>query len=294
MKIGMLALGLGHGTNPASIREIVSKAESLGFSTLWAPEHVVVFDKYTSHYPYTQQGEFPLDPNGDLLDPFAVLAYAAACSSRIRLATGICIVPERNPLITAKEIATVDRLCGGRFMFGVGVGWSAEEYAALGVPFERRGARALEYIEVMRRIWREESTSFQGEFVRFERVKSYPKPAQGANIPIVFGGESRPALRRVARAGNGWAGFDLTPEQAKVKIQELEKLLREYGRSMSEVEIMVSPYARGCSRDDLKRYADLGVSELVVVPFALGLGDIGPAALVEAVARDYVEPAAAL
>src|SRR5215468_10284587 len=152
MRIGLFALGLAGGAHPDVIRAAAETAERAGVATLWAAEHVVLFDRYQSSYPYSPTGAFPLGAEADWLDPFITLTFAAAVTDRIRLATGICLVPERNPLLLAKEIASLDRLAGGRFALGVGIGWSAEEFAALGVPFARRAERTREYIEVMRRL----------------------------------------------------------------------------------------------------------------------------------------------
>ena len=139
MKIGLLTAGLGRAAHPRTLRTIAEQAERLGFGTLWAPEHVVLFDRYTdSKYPYSQDGAFAVPSTTDWMDPFVALTYAAACTGTIRLATGICLVPEHNPLVLAKVIASLDYLSGGRFALGVGIGWSAEEFKALGIPFERR------------------------------------------------------------------------------------------------------------------------------------------------------------
>jgi Luciferase-like monooxygenase/Periplasmic binding protein len=152
MQIGYFAVGIGPTVDPEWVRTVATTAERLGFSAIWAPEHVVLLEQYASKYPYSS-GEFPAPTDTPIADPFTALAYAAACTSKIRLATGICHVPEHNPLVLAKTVATVDRLSDGRFIFGVSVGWLAEEFAALGVPFERRGQRTREYIEVMRKLW---------------------------------------------------------------------------------------------------------------------------------------------
>src|SRR5713226_1990253 len=159
MKIGFFAVGIGVTVEPQVLRAVAVAAERLGFATLWAPEHVVLLEEYASQYPYSS-GRFPGGADIPIADPFTTLAYAAACTSTIRLGTGICLVPEHNPVVLAKTAATLDRLSGGRFILGAGVGWLAEEFAALGIPFERRGARTREYIDVMRRLWRsEEHTS---------------------------------------------------------------------------------------------------------------------------------------
>ena len=293
MKIGMTAIGIGKAARPNTIRTVVENAERLGFATLWAPEHVVLFDNHESKYPYRDDGSFMARSNIDLLDPFIGLTYAAAFSQRIRLATGICLVAEHNPLALAKVIASLDSLSSGRAALGVGIGWSSEEFAALGIPFERRAQRTCEYIEVMRKLWGEEKSSFEGEFVRFEGVRSFPKPAQGAKLPVIFGGESMPALRRVARLGNGWFGVKLNPEQAAAKIETLRKLMAEAGRDIAEIEIIISPYENEVSAADLRAYHDLGVHEFV--PFVRLPGDdhMIPKVL-EELASQWVEPAAKL
>ena len=171
MKIGFFAVGIGASTEPQVLRAVAMAAERLGFATLWAPEHVVLVEAYASQYPYSS-GKFPGPPDIPIADPFATLAYAAACTSTIRLGTGICLAPEHNPLVLAKTAATVDRLSGGRFTLGVGVGWLAEEFQALGIPFEHRGARTREYIEVMRKLWTERSSTHHGRFVDFAGVLS--------------------------------------------------------------------------------------------------------------------------
>lgn len=265
MRTGLFAIGIGTAVHPGIIRTTAEHAERVGFSTLWVGEHVVLFDRHDSKYPYSTEGNFPLPADADWLDPFITLTFAAAATKKIRLATGICLLPEHNPLVLAKEIATLDRLSGGRFAFGVGIGWSAEEFAALGIPFERRAQRTREYVEVMRRLWGEKVTSFHGEFVNFDNARAFPKPARGGELPVLFGGESGPALKRVADIGNGWFGFNLDPAEAKEKIDKLRAMLQERKRDPKQVEIVVAPYLKRITTDDLKRYRDAGVEELVFV-----------------------------
>jgi probable F420-dependent oxidoreductase len=293
MKIGMTAVGIGKAARPGFIRAVAENADRLGFGTLWAPEHVVLFDDYASKYPYSADGRFLAGSTIDLLDPFIGLTYAAAYSSHIRLATGICLVPEHNPLVLAKVIASLDSLSGGRVALGVGIGWSAEEFAALGIPFERRAQRTCEYIEAMRALWSQPKANFSGEFVRFDGARSYPKPAQSRGIPIVFGGESLPALKRVARFGNGWFGVNLRPSEAAEKIAKLHELLDQQGRRHNEVEVIISPYQNQVTPDDLRAYHELGVSEFV--PFIRLPGrETEIPAFIEQLARQWVEPAAKL
>jgi len=293
MEVGYFAVGIGPTADPEWVRTVATNVERLGFSTLWAPEHVVLLDEYRSKYPYSS-GKFPAPPDIPIADPFTTLAYAAACTTKIRLATGICLVPEHNPLVLGKTVATVDRLSGGRFILGVGVGWLAEEFAALGVPFERRGQRTREYIEVMRKLWTERSSSHQGEFVDFRNVLSYAKPINAKGVPVWFGGESNPALRRVAEYGDGWIGFNLLPEEAAEKIKRIEELLKANGRKRSDVKLAVSPYTKAIKTDDLKRYRDAGVDEIALLASGRPTTEHDMIAGLEHMAREFVEPAAKL
>ena len=292
MKVGYFAVGIGPTVNPQLVRVIATTAERLGFSTIWAPEHVVLLEEYASKYPYSS-GKFPAPPDTPIADPFTTLAYAAACTSTIRLGTGICLVPEHNPLVLAKTVATVDRLSGGRFIFGVGVGWLAEEFQALGISFDRRAQRTREYIEVMRKLWTQRSSSHQGEFVNFTSIMSYPKPVSEKGVPIWFGGESGPALRRVAEYGDGWLGFNLLPHQAAEKVKRIEELLRVNGRRRSDVHLAVSPYTNPIRADDLKRYRDAGVDEIALLSGWPGTEQEMVARL-DQMAKEFVEPAAKL
>jgi len=293
MKIGISGIGMGKGARPRTLQLVAEHAERLGFATLWSPEHVVLFDHYESAYPYSDDGQFLAAGHIELTDPFVTLSYVAGRTSRIRLATGICLVPERNPLVLAKAVASLDFMSGGRTALGVGIGWSAEEFAALGIPFERRAQRTCEYVDVMRKLWREEKTSFSGEFVNFKDARSFPKPARPGGVPIIFGGESAPALRWVARYGNGWFSVKLTPAQLAEKLERLEVLLKENGRSLESIELIVSPYQAEVTRDDLCRYHELGVSE--IIPFVrLPTDEAQIPAHLEQIAREWVEPASAL
>jgi probable F420-dependent oxidoreductase len=292
MEIGYFAVGIGPTVDPEWVRTIAITAERLGFATIWAPEHVVLLEQYASKYPYSS-GKFPAPADTPIADPFTTLAYAAACTSKIRLGTGICLVPEHNPLVLAKIVATVDRLSGGRFILGAGVGWLAEEFQALGISFDRRAQRTREYIDVMRKLWTQPSSSHQGEFVNFTNVLSYPKPVSEKGVPVWFGGESGPALRRVAEYGDGWIGFNLLPDQAAEKIKRIEELLRANGRKRSDVHLAVSPYTNPIKTDDLKRYRDAGVEEIALLSGRPGT-DREMVARLEQMAREFVEPAANL
>jgi len=293
MKVGYFAVGIGPGTDPEWLRTIATNVERLGFSTIWAAEHVVLLDQYASKYPYSA-GEFPMPTETPIGDPFTTLAYVAAFTTRIRLATGICLVPEHNPLVLAKTVATLDRLSGGRFILGTGIGWLEEEFRAIGVPWERRAQRTREYIEAMRRLWTEDPSSYSGEFVKFSNTRSYPKPANGRSVPVWFGGESGPALRRVAEYGDGWIGFNLTADETAAKIKRIEELLKVNGRKRSEVYLAASPYNHPIKPDDLKRYRDAGAEEVALVLTDIPATEREMIKGLERMARDFVEAAARL
>jgi probable F420-dependent oxidoreductase len=264
MRVGLQAMGIGPGARPGVLVEAARAADAAGFATLWMGEHVVLFDRHASRYPYSEGGEFPVGGDTDWLDPLVSLGFAAAVTRTIRLATGILLVPQHNPLILAKQASSLDRLSGGRFALGVGIGWLAEEFAALGVPFARRARRTREYVEAMRQVWSADVASYRGEFVEFDAVRSAPRPAAG-RIPVLLGGESRHALERAAAYGDGWYGFNLGPDEAAEKIGTLTTLLSDRGRDRDGFEIVVAPFTRRVAPADLASYRALGVNELVIV-----------------------------
>ncbi len=185
-------------------------AEAAGIESLWTVEHVVVPAGYESEYPYDRSGKMPGSEDAPIPDPLIWLAFVAAATTTIRLGTGIVILPQRNPVVFAKEVATLDAMSGGRFELGIGVGWLREEFDALGVPFDDRAARTDEYVEILRRVWREPATRHDGTFTRFAEVQSYPKPTRIDGPPIHVGGHSLAAARRAGRIGDGFfPGRDL-------------------------------------------------------------------------------------
>jgi probable F420-dependent oxidoreductase len=292
MRIGLFAALANPFATPEYLNALGPAAEARGFHSIWVAEHVVLFDQYASKYPYAADGRIPAGGDSGMLEPFTTLSFLAASTSRIRLGTGICLVPQRNPVYTAKDVAAVDWLSNGRFDFGVGVGWLAEEFAACGVPFERRGARTMEYLRAMQALWTEPVSSHRGEFYAFEPLRQNPKPIQTPHPPIHFGGESDAALRRVADLGQGWYGYDLEPEQAKARIADLTRLLERRGRKRGDVIVSVCPYLRPPSLDLVERYRDAGVDQVIV--FAVAGNADGLRASLDALAKQVVEPAARL
>ena len=295
MKIGLFAGIGGRGNNPmALLKAYAANAERLGFSTLWVPEHVVLVDKYASKYPYQDDGVLPAPTDAAIPDPFIALTAIAAATEKIRLGTGICLVPEHNPVVLAKVVATLDWLSNGRVALGVGIGWLEEEFQAIGIPWERRAARTRECIDAMRKLWGDPISAYSGEFVKFDGVRSNPKPAQGAKVPVLFGGESAPALRRVAEYGNGWYGFNVLPDEAATKIRRIEELLKANHRKLSDIEIIVSPYTKKITPDDLKRYRDAGVHEVVIMTLRAPRAPEEASTRLEEAAKAWLEPAAKL
>lgn len=263
IRLGLHGLGIAAGAQRTVIDAVAATAERCGFATLWVGEHVVMVDESDSHYPYSDDGRIAISADVDWLDPLITLSFAAAATNRIELATGVLLLPEHNPVIMAKQTASLDRMTGGRLSLGVGVGWSKEEYDALGVPFEGRGRRLTEYVAAMRTLWRDDVASFSGEFVSFDRVRVNPKP-HGRSIPVVLGGNSDAALRRVAEWGDGWYGFNLADvEEAAFRASKLRSLCREVGRDPTDLRLAVS--LQDPVPADATRLADAGIDELVLV-----------------------------
>ena len=267
----MLKLGcqmaFNEHTSPEYIAAAAAMVEKLGYDSFWVPEHVLFFPEYESKYPYSEDGRIQGDPRS-LLDPLTALTYVAANTSKIRLGTGICLVPQRNPVYTAKQVADLDYLSGGRVDFGIGIGWLKEEFNALGVPWTDRAGRTEECIGVMKTLWCDELSSFQGKYFSFEAAYQNPKPVQRPHPPLIFGGESRAALKRVATLGQGWFTFNVTPESLAQGIDILQPLLEEQGRTISDISISVTPDRQHINQESLKRFEELGAEQIILPLFA--------------------------
>jgi probable F420-dependent oxidoreductase len=263
MRFGLHALGIGIGARPQMIRAVSAAAEQAGFARLWSGEHVVMVDRPASRYPYSNDGQIAVPADADWLDPMLGLTFAAAATSRIGLATGILLLPEHNPVLVAKQAATLDVLSEGRLTLGIGIGWSAEEFAALGVPFARRGQRTAEYVAAIRTLWSDDRASFSGEFTHFEAVRVYPKPAANRHIPVVVGGNSDAALQRVAAFGDGWYGFNLSADAAVERVGALSRYCQERGRALSDLTVAAA--LSDGSPDMVPSLGRVGISELVLV-----------------------------
>lgn len=268
MKVGLFAPLANPWATPEYMATLASGAEERGFDSIWVAEHVVLFDEYASQYPYAADGKIPAGGSSGIFEPFTAMSFLAAHSSTIRLGTGICLVPQRNPVYTAKEVAACDWLSGGRVDFGVGIGWLAEEFYAVDAPFEKRAERTREYLDVMKTLWCDETSEFHGTYYDLPACRQYPKPVQQPHPPIHFGGESDAALRRVADIGQGWYGFNVDPEELPGHFARLDGFLDAAGRARNEIEVSICPYIKGIDTDKAKRYADSGIDRLIVL--ALG------------------------
>ena len=285
VKFGLLFANTGDFVQPDGIRGLAGAAEAAGIESLWTVEHVLVPVGYRSRYPYSKTGRMPGGEDMPIPDPLVWLGYAAAVTTTLKLATGVLILPQRQPAYAAKQLATLDVLSGGRAIAGVGVGWLAEEFAAVGVPFEERGARTDESIQALRSLWSPRAEPFRGRFYRWEAVESNPRPVRPEGIPIVVGGHSAPAARRAARLGDGFFPALGGPEELARLFGVVREECERIGRDPAEVELICGGRVR--TPEDLEPYAALGVSRLVVSPPAQDVDGLRRG--LERFARDVIE-----
>lgn len=258
MKLGMYGINMGACLDPETAIRTAICAETAGFDSLWTAEHVVL--------PEPRTPESPIPASTPLLDPAIALAHLASHTTSIRLATGIIILPQRSPAVLAKELASLDVLSGGRLIFGLGTGYIPKEFAAVGVPFEERGARTDEAIDAIRSLWVDATPHYVGKYFRVVEVDAYPRPIQKPHPPIVVGGMSAPAFRRALGQGNGWYGFALDVGATKQCIDAIREAEKEIERpeALGRLEISITP-AVPLDRDTVERYADLGVDRLIPI-----------------------------
>jgi probable F420-dependent oxidoreductase len=287
MRYGFYLPTRGHTAEPDALETLVSRGEALGFSSTMIADHIVFPVKIASKYPYTADGRFP--GHGDALEQLSLMAFVAAKTRSLRLVTSVMILPYRNPVFTAKALATIDVLSQGRVTVGVGVGWLEEEFRALGAAdFARRGAVSDEYLRIFKTLWTTSPASFRGEFYRFDEIQCLPHPVQKPHPPIWIGGHSKAALRRAARFGDGWhpvganPAVPLGPADLRASLDELSRLTEAEGRDPKTLTIAYKapvydvgkPVAAGVARrpftgtseqirEDIDTFARLGVSELI-------------------------------
>jgi probable F420-dependent oxidoreductase len=287
MRFGFYLPTRGATAAPEALEALVARGESLGFSSVVIADHIVFPVTIRSKYPYTVSGAFP--GHGDALEQLSLMAFVAGKSRRLRLISSVMILPHRNPVVTAKMLATIDVLSRGRVTVGVGVGWLREEFQALGAPdFDRRGAVSDEYLRIFKTLWTQDPASFRGEFYRFDGIRCLPHPAQKPHPPIWIGGHSKAALRRVARLGDGWhpvganPAVPLRPAELRAELDDLRRLTEAERRDFSTLTISYKapiydpgqgvdggaarrPFSgsQQAIADDVGTFAALGVSELI-------------------------------
>jgi probable F420-dependent oxidoreductase len=262
MKIGVFATFMSPIATPAMVKDFGRRVEAAGIDSLWMGEHVVLFDKTEFPYPGSRDGRLPVPAGGGLLDTVATFGFLAGVTTSLRFGTGICLLPQRNPIYTAKEFTTLDWLTGGRIDFGIGVGWCKEEVLACGYSWEDRGERCDEFLAMMRALWTQEVASFSGEHFQLAPCRMDPKPVQKPHIPIIVGGHSKRALRRAAEFGTGWYGFALDPNLTQKMLADLDVELKKAGRSRADFEIVITPNT--VTNDQIAQFEDLGVNRLVL------------------------------
>ena len=300
MKVGCHLPMFGPVGTRHNVLAFARRMEALGYDSLWASDHVVIPHRITSRYPYSPTGQFPLGPEVPFLEPLTTLAVVAGVTQRVTLGTSILVLPHRNPVLAAKMAATLDHLSEGRLVLGVGVGWMREEIELLGGSYDRRGAWSDEALAVMRACWRQARTAHRGEFFSFDDIGVFPKPTRG-DIPVLIGGHTPRALRRVVELGDGWHAAFITPEALKTDIGRLRDECARQKRPFDQLAISVRaglslrdaplrPDRKPLqgSRDqviaDLRAYRDLGVESLLLEARYRDLDDM--IGIFEAFARD--------
>ncbi len=259
LSFGLFAMNTGPCTVPETAARIARRAEETGWESLWLGEHVVL--------PEPRTGASPMEPRDKILDPVVALSFLAAHTRHVRLGTGVIILPQRNPLVLAKQLASLDVLSGGRLIIGIGAGYLAPEFRALGVPLADRGRRTDEYLAAMRAIWTMEQPAFHGRYVDFADVQAFPHPVQQPCPPVVVGGHSPGAYRRAVTMAHGWYGWGQDPAAAERAVAALHTAMREHGRppELGALEISVTPPGQ-VDREFAARYKAAGVQRLILRP----------------------------
>ena len=268
MKFGIVFANTGPFVEPAAAVSMARAAEAAGFESLWTVEHTVVPDGYESTYPYDKSGRMPGSDDSPIPDPLIWLTYLAAVTSTLRLGTGILIQPQRNPVVLAKEVATLDHLSGGRMELGVGVGWLAEEFDAIGVPFAERGRRTDDGIAAMRALWSQDRATYDGEFTSFTGCISRPQPV-GGSVPVHIGGHTEVAARRAGRLGDGFFPASGSHRTLAERFAQMRQAAEEAGRDPDAIEITCG--GNGVfgpnGLEEAAALAELGVDRIVVPAF---------------------------
>jgi probable F420-dependent oxidoreductase len=277
VKFGIMFANTGPYTTPEGARALGQAAEDAGIESLWAVEHVVVPKGYASQYPYDPSGRMPGPEDSPIPDPLVWLTYLAAVTTTVKLGTGILILPQRNPLVLAKECATLDQLSGGRLLLGVGAGWLEEEFDALGVPFASRGQRLDDHIGALRAAWGEQPASYSGPVTQFQDLYVRPQPVDGT-VPIVVGGHSAVAARRAGRLGDGFFPGRGAHDELAALMATMRAAAVDAGRDPEAIEVTTGGAAAFAPDpvEALQQQEALGISRVVIPPLTYNPTEIGP------------------
>lgn len=300
MKVGICTVGVGPCSTGDFIRRSAREAEKAGFTSFWGGDHVLLFGAYPeSPYPYAgvnpQWGDPPIaDPRLPLYEPVMTMAWAAAATETMEVGSSIIILPQRNPVVLAKELSVLDEFSGGRVALGAGVGWCKEEMDAIGTDWKTRGRRTDEYIDAMRMLWSTDAAEFSGSTVSFRDAYMYPRPVREGGIPVMIGGDTEIAQQRVARTGDGWLAFNIPVDEAPARVARLKELTREQDRDPEKLRLSVAIFS-WTDPDELKRYRDAGFTEFLLFKCnELPVEQEGLVAGLDEAARKYVDLAATL
>ena len=261
MKIGVFEFCIDRSVDPAIIAK---RAEELGFASYWVPEHAIIPVKTSSPYPASEDGIIP-DEYGRITDPFVSLARASAVTKTIELGTGICLIPERNPLELAKEVATLDHFSGGRFIFGIGAGWLREETEIMGGDFDHRWGQTKDAVLAMKELWTQDEAEYHGKYYDFPAVRSFPKPARKPHPPVYMGGSSKYVFKRVVEWGDGWMPVLSPVEDIQAGRQRLNEMAEQAGRDPKEISVLAFGWpGKFRTKEEINELQSAGVDHVTI------------------------------
>ena len=275
MKIGLFGINMAQVDAPDTLLPLMKRVEEMGFESVWTGEHVMIPRDYASAYPFNTSGRIGVPPETHFIDPLIALSHVAAHTTTLRLGTGINLLPQSNPLLFAKQVASLDHLSKGRVLLGLGVGWLAEEFTAMGVPFAGRGRRFDDYLRAVKKVWSGVEVEHQSDYLNWSGFKSYPLPRAPSGPPIIIGGHSPVALRRTVATGDGWFAFPKSHDELFGLLGQLRDRAAAAGRDPATIEITAlwRDFADGMA--SLETYREMGVHRLLVPLGLLARGDLG-------------------
>ncbi len=274
MKIGLFGINMGHADALATLPPLVSKLETAGFESVWTGEHVIIPEDYASRYPYNSSGKLGVPAETPFADPLITLSFIAAHTTKLRLGTGINILPQSNPMLLAKQVASLDHLSGGRLLLGLGVGWLAEEFKVMGAPFAGRGKRFDDYLAAVKKVWSGDVVEHKSAHLDWGGFRSYPLPSQRPHPPVIIGGHSPAALRRTVAMGDGWFGFTKDIAELAETLGRLRATAEAAGRDPNSIEITALWREHAKGMESLEAYRALGVSRLLLPLGSLAVGNL--------------------